>query len=134
MGVTLLGDAEDANPTSGALVPGHQAKPGGELTAGAERRGIAHRRDDGGCGWHPDAGLSAMRRLEALLRCHSLIRRSISPISRSSWVTRTSPIVVMFFAALSPQFIDPELSTLLQLAILGWTYLLVVGVLLVAWG
>ena len=45
-----------------------------------------------------------------------------------------NPFAVMFFAALFPQFIDPESSTLVQLAILGGTYLLVDGILLVAWG
>ena len=40
----------------------------------------------------------------------------------------------MFFAALFPQFIDPEASTLLQLAILGGTCLLLDGIILLAWG
>ena len=38
------------------------------------------------------------------------------------------------FAALFPQFIDSEASTLAQLTILGGTYLLVDGALLLAWG
>ena len=33
-----------------------------------------------------------------------------------------------------PQFINPEASTLAQLAILGGTYLLVDGIILLAWG
>ena len=45
-----------------------------------------------------------------------------------------NPFAVMFFAALFPQFIDPGASTLVQLAILGGTYLLVDGALLFAWG
>ena len=40
----------------------------------------------------------------------------------------------MFFAALFPQFIDPAVSTFPQLAILGGTYLLVDGIILLARG
>ena len=40
----------------------------------------------------------------------------------------------MFFAAQFPQFINPAASTLAQLAILGGTYLLVDGIILLAWG
>ena len=45
-----------------------------------------------------------------------------------------NPFAVMFFAALFPQFIDPSLVTLPQLAVLGGTYLLVDAVILLAWG
>ena len=54
---------------------------------------------------------------------------------RQGFITSSAnPFAVMFFAALFPQFIDPGASTLVQLAILGGTYLLVDGVLLLAWG
>ena len=54
---------------------------------------------------------------------------------RQGFITSSAnPFAVMFFAALFPQFIDPESSTLVQLAILGGTYLLVDGILLVARG
>ena len=54
---------------------------------------------------------------------------------RQGFITSSAnPFAVMFFAALFPQFIDPGASTLVQLAILGGTYLLVDGVLLIAWG
>jgi homoserine/homoserine lactone efflux protein len=46
----------------------------------------------------------------------------------------TNPKAVLFFAALFPQFIDPSLPIWPQLLLLGATYLLVDGVLLVAWG
>lgn len=60
-----------------------------------------------------------------------------SPIKlfRQGFITSSAnPFAVIFFAALFPQFIDPEVSTLPQLAILGGTYLLVDGVILLAWG
>ena len=63
--------------------------------------------------------------------------KASSPIKlfRQGFITSTAnPFAVMFFAALFPQFIDPEVSTLPQLAILGGTYLLVDGVILLAWG
>ena len=54
---------------------------------------------------------------------------------RQGFITSSAnPFAVIFFAALFPQFIDPEMSTLPQLAILGGTYLLVDGVILLAWG
>jgi threonine/homoserine/homoserine lactone efflux protein len=45
-----------------------------------------------------------------------------------------NPKAVFFFAALFPQFVDPASPTLPQLVILGVTYLVVDGVLLVIWG
>ena len=54
---------------------------------------------------------------------------------RQGFITSSAnPFAVMFFAALFPQFIDPAAPTLPQLAILGGTYLLVDGILLLAWG
>ena len=54
---------------------------------------------------------------------------------RQGFITSSAnPFAVMFFAALFPQFINPEASTLPQLAILGGTYLLVDGIILLAWG
>ena len=54
---------------------------------------------------------------------------------RQGFVTSsTNPYAVMFFAALFPQFIDPSQPILPQLLILGGTYLLVDGVILVLWG
>ncbi|MYE01005.1 MAG: LysE family translocator [Alphaproteobacteria bacterium] len=54
---------------------------------------------------------------------------------RQAFITSSAnPFAVMFFAALFPQFINPGASTLPQLAVLGGTYLLVDGVILLAWG
>jgi len=41
---------------------------------------------------------------------------------------------VVFFGALFPQFIDPSVPILNQLLILGATYILVDGALLLLWG
>ena len=54
---------------------------------------------------------------------------------RQGFVTScANPFAVMFFASLFPQFISPDASTLPQLVILGGTYLLVDGIILLAWG
>ena len=54
---------------------------------------------------------------------------------RQGFITSSAnPYAVIFFAALFPQFIDPASPVLPQLVILGGTYLLVDGVLLIAWG
>lgn len=63
--------------------------------------------------------------------------RTDSParLFRQGFITSSAnPFAVMFFAALFPQFIDPSIATLPQLAILGGTYLLVDAVILLAWG
>ena len=54
---------------------------------------------------------------------------------RQGFITSSAnPYAVIFFGALFPQFIDPQASTLAQLAILGGTYLVVDGIILIAWG
>jgi len=54
---------------------------------------------------------------------------------RQGFITSSAnPYAVVFFAALFPQFIDPTHMILPQLAILGVTYLVVDGALLVLWG
>ena len=45
-----------------------------------------------------------------------------------------NPFAVVFFGALFPQFIDPALPVLPQLFILGFTYILVDGAILLLWG
>ena len=45
-----------------------------------------------------------------------------------------NPFAVVFFGALFPQFIDPSVPILSQLLILGATYILVDGLLLLLWG
>ena len=54
---------------------------------------------------------------------------------RQGFVTSmANPFAVVFFGALFPQFIDPTIPVLPQLLVLGVTYLVVDGVILLAWG
>ena len=54
---------------------------------------------------------------------------------RQGFVTSSAnPYAVVFFGALFPQFIDANLPVWPQLLILGVTYLVVDGVILVLWG
>ncbi len=54
---------------------------------------------------------------------------------RQGFVTSTAnPYAVVFFGALFPQFIDPGLPLWPQLLILGLTYLVVDGLILLVWG
>ena len=54
---------------------------------------------------------------------------------RQGFVTSmANPFAVVFFGALFPQFIDPTLPVLPQLLILGVTYLVVDGAILLLWG
>ncbi|WP_135506000.1 LysE family translocator [Roseovarius aestuariivivens] len=54
---------------------------------------------------------------------------------RQGFLTSSAnPYAVVFFAALFPQFIDPGQAVLPQLLILGVTYLVVDGIILMAWG
>ncbi|MEM8950373.1 MAG: LysE family translocator [Pseudomonadota bacterium] len=54
---------------------------------------------------------------------------------RQGFITSmANPFAVVFFGALFPQFIDPSSPILPQLLILGGTYIVVDGVILVLWG
>lgn len=54
---------------------------------------------------------------------------------RQGFVTSmANPFAVVFFGALFPQFIDPAMPVLPQLLILGITYLVVDGAILLVWG
>lgn len=54
---------------------------------------------------------------------------------RQGFVTSmANPFAVVFFGALFPQFVDPTMPVLPQLLILGTTYLVVDGVILLLWG
>ena len=54
---------------------------------------------------------------------------------RQGFVTSmANPFAVVFFGALFPQFIDPSLPLLPQLFILGMTYIIVDGIILLLWG
>jgi hypothetical protein len=45
--ISALADTQQPHPTTGAALPRHQPKPGGELAARLEHRGITHRGDRG---------------------------------------------------------------------------------------
>ena len=54
---------------------------------------------------------------------------------RQGFITSmANPFAVVFFGALFPQFIDPAQPVLPQLLILGLTYLVVDGAILILWG
>lgn len=54
---------------------------------------------------------------------------------RQGFVTSmANPFAVVFFGALFPQFIDPAMPVLPQLFVLGLTYLIVDGAILLLWG
>ena len=54
---------------------------------------------------------------------------------RQGFVTSlANPFAVVFFAALFPQFINTDGNVLVQLLVLGTTYLVVDGLILLAWG
>ena len=58
-----------------------------------------------------------------------------SQLFRQGFLTSSAnPYAVVFFGALFPQFIDPSIPVVPQLLILGVTYLVVDGLLLIAWG
>ena len=58
-----------------------------------------------------------------------------SVLFRQGFLTSSAnPYAVVFFGALFPQFIDPAQAVLPQLLILGVTYLLVDGAVLLLWG
>jgi homoserine/homoserine lactone efflux protein len=62
-------------------------------------------------------------------------QRSDFSLFRQGFITSSAnPYAVVFFAALFPQFIDPAHATLPQLAVLGGTYILVDGIILLLWG
>lgn len=53
---------------------------------------------------------------------------------RGFMTSAANPYAVVFFAALFPQFIDPTVAIMPQIAILGVTYLVIDGVILLAMG
>jgi threonine/homoserine/homoserine lactone efflux protein len=59
----------------------------------------------------------------------------LASLFRQGFLTSSAnPYAVVFFGALFPQFIDPGLPVWPQLIMLGATYLVVDGVILVLWG
>jgi threonine/homoserine/homoserine lactone efflux protein len=62
-------------------------------------------------------------------------QNSAARLYRQGFLTSmANPFAVVFFGALFPQFIDPSAPVLPQLAILGATYLMVDGTILMLWG
>jgi homoserine/homoserine lactone efflux protein len=65
----------------------------------------------------------------------SAVRGGPGVLFRQGFLTSSAnPYAVVFFGALFPQFIDPGLPVWPQLVILGATYLLVDGAILLLWG
>lgn len=59
----------------------------------------------------------------------------LGALFRQGFLTSSAnPYAVVFFGALFPQFIDPALPVLPQLFVLGGTYLVVDGLVLLLWG
>lgn len=76
-------------------------------------------------------GLSLLRAPDAAPRAPV----SSANLFRQGFLTSSAnPFAVVFFGALFPQFIDPALPIWPQLLILGGTYLVVDGAILILWG
>ncbi|EFL88108.1 LysE family translocator [Ahrensia sp. R2A130] len=83
-------------------------------------------------GW---IGLQLFLSKPADLRAANTPRKSAGALFRQGFFTSSAnPYAVVFFAALFPQFIDPALPVLPQVAVLGATYLVVDGIILLLWG
>lgn len=59
---------------------------------------------------------------------------SLQLFRQGFFTSMANPFAVVFFGALFPQFIDPALPVLPQLLILGLTYVVVDGSILLLWG
>lgn len=60
--------------------------------------------------------------------------RSRNLFNQGFLTSLSNPFAIVFFGSLFPQFIDPARPLVGQVVILGGTYLVVDGVILVAWG
>ncbi|MGP6086987.1 LysE family translocator [Antarctobacter jejuensis] len=94
-------------------------------------------------GWVKWAGVAYLFwiGISMILRAPLADRPGAAPLAsrrvlfRQGFLTSTAnPYAVVFFGALFPQFIDPAAPVLPQLILLGGTYLLVDGVILILWG
>lgn len=65
---------------------------------------------------------------------HSSSGETLRLYKQGFFTSLANPFAVAFFAALFPQFIDTSVAILPQLLILGFTYILVDGTILLAWG
>ena len=80
-------------------------------------------------------GIQLFRSSSKEAETQGVSNRSAFSLFRQGFITSSAnPYAVIFFASLFPQFINPDFATLPQLAILGGTYLLVDGLILLLWG
>lgn len=76
-----------------------------------------------------------LRQMQSKPQSHEAVTAAGGRLFRQGFVTSSAnPYAVVFFAALFPQFIDPVRPVMPQLLILGVTYLVVDGVILILWG
>ena len=72
---------------------------------------------------------------EKSIQKESTVNGSFIKLFRQGFFTSSAnPFAIAFFAALFPQFIDSTESIIPQLILLGGTYILIDGIVLVLWG
>lgn len=80
-------------------------------------------------------GIQLFRSRETSLEASANPQGASIRLFRQGFITSmANPFAVVFFGALFPQFIDPAAPVLPQLLILGSTYIVVDGAILVLWG
>jgi len=80
-------------------------------------------------------GIQLFRSKEATVGVDASQSGTLFRLYRQGFITSmANPFAVVFFGALFPQFIDPTSPVLPQLIILGGTYIIVDGAILVLWG
>lgn len=80
-------------------------------------------------------GLQLMRKKDTKSTAQTAASGNALPLFRQGFITSmANPFAVVFFGALFPQFIDPAEPVLPQLFILGVTYIVVDGAILMLWG
>ncbi len=80
-----------------------------------------------------------LRQIRTSFQQHSSVNKSKPATLKSLWIkgfvtSAANPKAVVFFAALFPQFIDPDKPVVVQILILGCTYLIVDGLFLSSYG
>lgn len=80
-------------------------------------------------------GLQLFLSKPADMQMTGAVEKTAGRLFRQGFFTSSAnPYAVVFFAALFPQFIEPTLPVLPQVAVLGVTYLVVDGLILLLWG
>lgn len=69
-----------------------------------------------------------------LKNSQSSFNHPIQLFRQGFFTSMANPFAIVFFAALFPQFIDPNAQVLPQLMILGITYIFIDGTILLLWG